>query len=479
MRKILLFFFVLFTSIYSENFLEYNKLDQKINYFTFNENYDVALNLCDSLISSDEFNPKYYFYYFGADALKLHAQINHSPLEDRDSLREVLVKLSISKMENALEKLEDIKETPNNKFYLAGLYGYYSRYAGMDGSWWSAYKNGIKSVDIYEEIIEEFPQCYDAYLYPGVFKYYADRLSGITGFLASLLGVSGDRVEGLREIKLAYENGKIIFPQASLMMLEINAYMEGNSYGSLKYFETFLQHYPKNQRVKNWYVNTLLNLGLAKKASALFEGEQADLLDDFVKAKYYFLINNIPASIEFSRSAFEDDPPTWRGIIEHTKYIYLYNNWLMGNEKVVEKDKSKLNEYYNGKFKQDSTYADESKYIYNLRSTAAKGDNKSFQKLLINVPKFKSEEFADEFNFIQGVFLFQQNKFADAEAYFIKAKQSNDRRSKINSLGYLLDIYLAVNTSKEKAEQLLEEIEEIDYQRLIYRSQDLEIKYKI
>jgi len=479
MKKTLFLLFALTSSILPQNFLEYNDLDKRINELTFNEEYDSALNLCDSIIKIDKLNPKYYFYYFGADALKLHSKLNQSPLNDRDSLKESLLKKSINKMEHVLENLEDIEETPTNRFYKAGLYGYYSRHAGMNGSWWAAYKNGMRSVDMFEEIIEEYPECYDAYLYPGVFKYYADRLSGITGFLAGILGVSGDRSEGLREINLALKNGKIVFPQASLMMLEIYAFMEGDGYASLTYFEAFIDQFPKNQKIKNWYVNTMLNLGLAEKASIMFEDENTKMLDDFVKAKYYFLINDNPASIEFARSAFEDNPPTWRGIIEYTKYLYIYNNWLMGDEEEVNKRKSQLSEYYNKKFNLDSAYASESKYVYKLRSLAARGEHEAFYQLIEKAPDFKGKEFEDEFYLIQGVFLYQQERFAEAEPYFIKSKKSNNWRSKVNSLGYLLDIYLATDTTEEKAEELFKEIGDSDYKRLIFRSADLEKKYRL
>lgn len=479
MKKTLILLFVITGSILPQNFLEYNELDERINELTFNEEYDSALNLCDSLIKMDKLNSKYYFYYFGADALKLHAQINHSPLNDRDSVKEALVEISITKLEQTLDKLEDIEETPKNRFYMAGLYGYYSRYAGLNGSWWAAYRNGMRSVDMFEEIIEEYPECYDAYLYPGVFKYYADRLSGITGFLAGILGVSGDRAEGIKEMKLAVEKGRVVFPQATLMMLEVFAFMEGDGYASLTYFEAFIKMYPRNQRIKNWYVNTMLNLGLAKKASKLFEGESADMLDDFVKAKYYFLTNNNPASLEFSRSAFEDDPPTWRGIIEYTKYLYVYNNWLMSNDEAVNKRKLQLNENYKKKFNLDSTYASESKYVYKLRSLAAMAESETFYQSLDKAPDFRGKEFEGEFNYIQGVFLFQQKKFGEAEPYFIKSKKSSNWRTKINSLGYLLNIYLITDTTKEKAEELIEEIEDSDYQRLIFRSNDLQKKYNL
>ena len=223
----------------------------------------------------------------------------------------------------------------------------------------------------------------------------------------------------------------------------------------------------------------MLNLGLAEKASIMFEDENSTMLDDFVKAKYYFLINDNPASIEFARSAFEDNPPTWRGIIEYTKYLYIYNNWLIGNEAKVNKRKSQLNDHYKKKFNLDSTYASESKYVYKLRSLAAMSRGEAFYQLIEKAPDFKGKEFEDEFYFIQGVFLYQQEKFGEAEPYFVKSKKSSNWRNKVNSLGYLLDIYLVSDTTKKKAEELIEEIEDSEYKKLIFRSTDLEKKYRL
>ncbi len=479
MNKIFILLVLTTSIVFSKNFLNYTAIDQRINDLTYNQNYNDALALCDSLIATDELNPKYYFYYFAADAMKFHEQINYSPLNNRDSLKETLAEIAIEKMDKVFDKLEDIEETPNNRFYMAGLYGYFSRYAGIAGSWWRAYKNGIKSVDMFEEIIEEYPDCYDAYLYPGVFQYYADRLSGFTGFIASILGVSGDRNKGLRDVNLTFEKGTVFYPQAALMLLEMYAFMEGNTYASLKYFESFLKKFPNNNRIRNWYVNTMLNLGLAKKATDIFEGEYGDSLDNFVRAKYYFLTNNIPASREFARIAFDKNPPSWRGIIEYTKYLYVYNSWLLDDNEEVKKRKSQLNSYYRKKFNLDSTDANESRYIYKLRSLAAKDNKKEFNELINSAPNFKSREFENEFYLVQGIYLFQQKKFVQAEPYFQKSKNTNDYHNKILSLRYLLDIYLAINITAEKAEKLVDEIEDSNYQRLIYRASDLEDKYDL
>ena len=159
--------------------------------------------------------------------------------------------------------------------------------------------------------------------------------------------------------------------------------------------------------------------------------------------------------------------------------MHVYNSWLLGNEGDIAKYSSELNESYSNKFKLDQKYANESKYVYKLRSAAALDDEQLFSQLLQIVYTLNSKEIGDEFNLIHGTYLFQKQRFSEAEPYFQLSKLSTNRRNKINSLSYLLDIYLTIDTTKEKAEELIDEIEEADYQRLIFRSNDLEIKYQL
>ncbi len=235
MIRFLVFLF-LSTSIYAQNFITVDSLDKKLTYLTFNDEYEKVKTICDSLIKLDSKKPQYYFHYFGANALQLHEKINASPLGGRDSVREHLVNQSIEKLEDAIQILEDIPSTPINKFYIASLHSYYSRYAGLNRYWWAAYVNGTKANGMFEEIIEEYPDCYDAYLYPGVFGYYATRLNGFNGFIASILGVSGNRKDGLNYLNLSLKKGKLVYAQALLMMLEINTVMEDNPHKAIPFF---------------------------------------------------------------------------------------------------------------------------------------------------------------------------------------------------------------------------------------------------
>ncbi len=468
-------FLLLSSFVYSQNFLVVDSLDKKLIDLTFNDEYEEVKQICDSLISLDSKNPKYYFYYFGANALQLHKKINHSPLSGRDSLREFLVNQATEKLENVIQDLDDVPTTPQNRFYIASLYGYYSRFAGLNRYWWAAYVNGTKANGMFKELIEEFPECYDAYLYPGVFGYYAARLEGFTGFIAGILGVSGNRTDGINYIKLALENGKLVYPQALLMMLEINTIMEDNPYKAIPYFEEFIKKYPKNRRVKNWYGHTLLNLNKTSKIGIVIKNDSLKIIDNFVKAKFYFLTEQLDSSAKYSESAFQN-PNTWKGIIEHTKYFFVYTNWLLKKNDV---EKSKLNSFYSSLFKLDQNNETESKYIYKLKTLLAKENYSEFKKLSISKPDFKEIYFESEFNLLQGIFLFRQNKLLESIHYFELAEKTSDRRKRTIALRYLLDIYLSTNASSNKVDTLIERVEDTDYNKLIFRLDDLREKYSL
>lgn len=478
MKKTLIIFLLLSSLIYSQNFLKVDALDKKLIDLTFNDEYIEVKQICDSLINLDNKNPKYYFHYFSADALQLHEKINQSPMNERGAMRELLADSSIAKLEKTLEFLDDIEMTPENRFFIASLYGYYSRYAGLNRSWWAAYINGSKANDMFNEIIEEFPDCYDAYLYPGVFSYYAARLSGFTSFIASILGVSGNRAEGLEKINIALQKGEMVYPQALLMTIEINAIMEDNPYNALPSFEKFIKDYPKNKRVLNWYGHTILNLNSSKKFGEIIYADSHKVVDQFTKAKYYFLTEQIDSSAKYAECAFQN-PNTWWGIIEHTKYYCIYTNWLKGNDDVVKKDTSKLSNRYATQFNLDLNNETESKYIYKLTTLLVNENYFQFKKLSLEKLDFKEPYFEAEFNLLQGIYLFQQNKFSESIPYFVLAENTSDRRKKTTALRYLLDIYLSTDVSSNVVENFIERAEETEYNKLIFRLDDLKEKYNL
>ena len=251
----------------------------------------------------------------------------------------------------------------------------------------------------------------------------------------------------------------------------------GDRIKAIPYFEEFIKLYPKNKRVINWYSHTLLNLNSAVKISKKIKNDKHGIIDNFVKAKYYFLTNQIDSSAKYAKCAFQN-PNTWKGIIEHTKYYCVYSNWLLKNPEAVKTYKSKLNDYYTPIFELDLNNEIESKYIYNLTSHLAKEEFSKFNNLLKSKPSFKSKDFEAEFNLLQGTYFFEKNELLKSLPFFEKAEQSNDWRKKTIALRYQLDIYLQKTMPIEKSKKLIEKIEVADYNKLTFRISDLIKKYK-
>ncbi len=475
MNRTIVFLLFLSSTIFSQNFLKVDSIDEKLIKLTYNDEYNQVKSICDSLIKKDKKNPKYYFHYFSADALELHEKINLFPLNGRDSLQEILVNKSINKLESAIKELDDIKMTPTNRFYIASLHGYYSRFAGLNRNWWAAYVNGTKANDMFEDIIKEYPECYDAYLYPGVFKYYAARLNGFNGFIASILGVSGNRNDGLNYINKAFKNSKLVYPQTLLMLMEINTVMEDNPNKAIPYFEEFVKIYPKNKRVINWYGHTILNLYQTKKFGDKIKSDKFGVIDNYVKTKYFYLTNQLDSAIKCAKLAFQK-PKTWKGIIDHTKYYYIYSNWLKKNSEISKSYKSKLDDFYTKLFELDLKNEAQSEYIYELTTILGNGNYSEFNNKLSQKPKFTEKHFIAEFNLLQGISLFQQNKLSESLSYFEKAEETPDERNKTIALRYQLDVYLKQKMPTKKVQSLIERIEETDFNKLIFRLDDLKVK---
>ena len=151
-----------------------------------------------------------------------------------------------------------------------------------------------------------------------------------------------------------------------------------------------------------------------------------------------------------------------------------------GNDEEVEKYIPELRDSYKQRFNFERSTEPETKYLYQLNSeVAVSGDSSKIDDLISAPPKFTEEYHVSMFNLLKGVYHFKNENYLGAEISFQKSKQSMDRRLKTRSLKYLLDIYLKTDVGRERAENLIDEIDDSDYQKLIYRIGDLEIKYDL
>ncbi|MFA5803056.1 MAG: hypothetical protein WC879_00305 [Melioribacteraceae bacterium] len=479
MKKLLFLFFL--SALLSAKPYEPTQIDLQIISHTFNEEFDQAKKLSQEQIKLNPNSPKYYYYLINTKILEYYQRVAELDPEKRDEGRKILNKEIIDYCESIIDKFENDKLNTENKFYYGTIYAYLGRIYGIDGSWWSAFRSGLKSKNIMVDILKTDPQFYDAYLVLGMLNYYADRLSGITSFVAGILGFSGDREKGLTQLRTAYDKGKLTFGQSALTLIEVYASLEGNEYAALIYFETFLNRFPKNKRTLNAYCQTLMNIGDLKKAETIIKNDKQDLIDYYAKARFNDLNGNSELAIQFGERALENEKKLYRGGGASVRYIIVYNSWLIGDNPKVKKYEPDLNDRYKELFAVIKNNDKESKWLHDLSvqiaSDKSTADIESYIKSKPNLSKAKG--FEDQFNLLLGTFYFENNLFDKAELYFKRSINAADNRDKYSAVRNLIEIYSRQNVDKLKVKTLLDVIDDLDNDRLTYRAKDLEKKYDL
>lgn len=478
--KYLLFLLLVSAAISAKSF-EPTPIDQQIITFTFNEQYDQAKKLCQEQINLNPNSPKYYYYLINAKILEYYQKVAELDSDRRDSGRKTLNKEIIDYCENVLDKIDESKLSLENKFYYGAIHAFLARVYGVDASWWSAFRSGKKAKSIMEEIIKTDPQFYDSYLVLGMLGYYADRMSGVTGFIAGVLGLSGDREKGLADLKLAYEKGKLTFGLSALTLIEIFTSLEGNEFAALSYYENFLSRFPKNKRILSAYCQTLMNVWDFKKFEDIIKNDKENLVDDYTKARYYDFKGDSERAIQYGEKALQNEKKLSRGGGTAARYIIALNSWLIGDNIRVKKYEPALNERYKEIFTTFKNYEPEGKWLRELTiqialdKTVPEIENFSRTK-----PNFRNiKEYEDQFNLLFGALYFKNYLYDKAEQSFIKAVTADNERNQVTAVRYLVEIYMRQSVDKTKVKKLLGIIENLENTRLTYRSKDLETKYKL
>lgn len=460
---------------------EPSPMDKKIINHTFNEEYEEADKIIKQQLKSFPDIPKYYYYYINMRVLDYYKRIAELKPDKREAGRKALNKELINFCEDALKKFDPSKLNTENKFYYGSIHGYLSRVYGLDNSWWGAFRNGMKAEDLMEEILKADQKFYDTYLLLGMLNYYADRLSGVTGFVAGILGYSGDREKGLNQLKLAFDKGTLTFGQSALTLIEVYSSLEDNDYQAINYYEIFLDQFPKNKRILNGYFQKLLSAGEFKKAHALINGNRSDLLEDYTKLIYYNQTGNHAKAVEFAEKALSDPGSLYRGRLENVNFIAAVNNLILGNNNKTAAFEKELEEenkdYFNIIKRNKNDYV----WLNNLSAKISSGISiAEFENIIKGKPDFSNaRELENQFNVTAGKFYFWNNSYQRAEEYLFKSADSNDRGGMRASLKYLTEIFLRVNADKKKVERVLDMVDDLDNDRLSFRAKDLEKKYNL
>lgn len=202
----------------------------------YKESYEVF----QKLIELEPDNPRGYFLSSAVYFWMYTEDLKNEEVGDK--FRD----LSYEAVEVAEAKLEVNENDIDAMFYLGGAYGSLGRYYVAQKSYLNAYWYGTKGKNYLEDVVELDSTYYDAYLGLGIYHYLADALPRSVKILSFLLGIQGDREQGLREIMLAAEKGTYTKTEAMFVLAGLYTFREERQEEAIEIFNELLEKYPEN-----------------------------------------------------------------------------------------------------------------------------------------------------------------------------------------------------------------------------------------
>ncbi|HXK61649.1 MAG TPA: tetratricopeptide repeat protein [Acidobacteriota bacterium] len=146
----------------------------------------------------------------------------------------------------AKERLNEKPDDSNALFTLTLVYGLRADYSALilkENR--TALKYTKQATRWAEKLLKKDPTYYDAYLATGISNYLIGSLFAPLRWLLRLGGYSGDREEGLRQLQLVADNGRLLAPFARLL-LAIASLRAGHPQRARQLLETLRNQFPDN-----------------------------------------------------------------------------------------------------------------------------------------------------------------------------------------------------------------------------------------
>lgn len=481
MKYSLLILLFLSALLYAQELPVMNGTDRMIINYTYNSEFDSAEFLIKQELVKYPGVPKYYFLDLGSRVMKNEYL---TKVYDGDNGRDYKKKLNkdlINYGEEIKQKFENsgLEMNPSNKFYLAAIYGYLGRFYGVDGSWMSAFSVGKDAKNMMEELIENYPGLYDAYMLPGMFYYYGDRMGGIIGLVASILGLEGDREKGFEYMNRAFEKGDYTYPSAALLLGEVYSSLEDYPFDSFIYFESFNENFPKNKHIINWLTKDYLEIEDCSSAFKNINEDTLGLIVPYVVGLYYHKTGQHKEAIEIFEKLKSPKDLYWKFYFSQVRFMLMLDNWLSGSKKITELDYSDMGSWYIDRFKELLAFETTAREVHRFRilvNNNIKHDD--IEQSLKYPPAFGSSGYLQGmYLYYAGIYKYNQKDYTKAAQYFIRCKSADPDNFARQSLMFLMRICDVTKVDKEMVRGIIDELDDRDFEGLRHRAKDLERKY--
>lgn len=195
-----------------------------------------------------------------------------------------LVGLALERAESAVKRNSRDQEA---LYYQGAAHGLIASYEGtVTRAFFSALRNGSKSVDLHKKVVEIDPNYVDAYLTIGTYNYIVGSLPLPVKLLAAIGGFRGSRSKGLEQLQKVADQGQYANDDARVVMIALFA-REKRHQDALTLLETLSAKYPRNYVFKIERAAALVKLNRAAESHKIFD----QLLQDKTAAKVADLVH--------------------------------------------------------------------------------------------------------------------------------------------------------------------------------------------
>ncbi len=231
----------------------------------YNYDYDRAHALFREVNQSSQFHPLAPLAELATAWLRDQELIGFADANARLLTR---VDATLAVYQNHLER------RPNDAkiyFYLGTTMGLKARVALARKEWLSVLSNGYRAVNFIRQAERINPSLDDLQLPFGVFNYYVGVSAGYMKIASWLLHTSGDREEGIRQIRLAAEQARYGKYEARGILAFIYIYMEGEPAQALPEAQRLSSEFPHNPYYHFLLAECYIVLGELKMARSEIE----------------------------------------------------------------------------------------------------------------------------------------------------------------------------------------------------------------
>ncbi len=284
MKNLILLIFILNNLFAQTNDFE-NRVESGIKQI-YNIKFEDAEKTFRSLIADYPNHPAGRFFLAMIDWWKILLDIEN---ESHDEI-------FFQKLEDVIYQCDKILEKdPQNVdalFFKGGSIGFRGRLRSLRESWLKAADDGREALPIVERASKLDPENLDVQLGFGIYNYYAAVIPEEYPLIKPLMIFfpSGNKEEGLRQLRNTAFNGKYAKYEARYFLMTIYYRYESNPWQAEEFAKMLVEDFPDNPTFQRWLGRIYVRQGKMQLADSLFK-------DVLRKADENFYGYNFPVSL--------------------------------------------------------------------------------------------------------------------------------------------------------------------------------------